>query len=423
MILTWVRDRLTDRLTAHHDDDAGMSLVEILVAISVLSICLFGMLGTLIASAQSIRSQQQRAGASRQVGAQIEQARTTLKQMTYAQLEAAAGTPSVATQTGTDGTVYTTTTTVTLVDAQTGGAMVSGQPTVARAVSRVTWTASGNAREVVFETAIAPDDPAIAPTSGPGPSPTASPTPAPTGTAAPTPTPTPTTQAITSTNLNPAPTQIDASGNPTQEINATVVLEGFDATALVSISWPNDGGGTATRTLTSSDGGITWTTAIPTTQVTHALPPGGTAQLLFTVTAGSLSQPYGLQLQGEAVVAAPTVSGDSSSAAGAVIYVADDNNCGNANHCRNTQAVLFTATTTNLDPATDGVRLKYQLWDGAFAEVSLVWSAANSRWEYTFAADTVKFKWGGAQEFLFTAVRTSDGQQVSYSLPRQVVRT
>ncbi len=384
-MMTWIRRRLSR--------EDGVSLVEMLVAIFILSVALFALLGGLITSARSLADQRSRSAATRVASEHLEE----LRAQGFDALRASAS-PVTVTRT-LDGRTYTITTTLQEEDADPATA---GGPTVMRVTATVSWTVGTVARSEVHTTAVAPDPGSIA--SGGS-------TPA---------------QRIVSVNLNPNPTVIDAAGNPTRDVSATVVLDGFDDQAYVALTWVNDGGGTKTQYLTSTDGGITWVGVVSRTDIVRVIAPGETSPGLdFTVSVGSptsLSQPYTLSLTAQSS-SPPTIT--SASISVSQITVENHNNCNGPNKCRNTVAVTFSATVDGINPAQDSVRVKYQLYDGTFEERPLRYddpaTGGSGAWVDTVAVLTVKFKQGPSQPFEFTVLRSADNASTSTQLTRPVV--
>ncbi len=375
------REAMRTRLMQCLRADEGFSLVEMLVAIFVIAIGLMALLSTLTASAASLVDQRARTGATRVAGEHME----SLREIGFDQLKAnmAAGVYTTPSTKAMDGRTYTITTTVTERDAETGNAPVAGRETVMLVRSALAWTAGTTPRAVTYDTAVA-RNPLTAAAVGTG------------GCTA------GADQSIESINIVPSPATVSASGAPLQPFTATVKLCGFLQTALVQLTFVSEGLGLQFETLSSADGGITWTATIPISKVRKTVPEGKTDTLDFVLNAGPLTQQHAVDLTGQSSV--PLSIDTTSISVNPIRVESTTNNCG-GNKCRNRDAVTFMATTTGLNPAVDALKLKYQLQDGTFREIAMTFDSVNSRWTHTDPAFTVKYKTGSNQQFTFTASR------------------
>jgi hypothetical protein len=259
----------------------------------------------------------------------------------------------------------------------------AGSPTVKNVTATVQWVTGGQARSLEFSTAVAQTNPAVV-TGG--------------GSAA---------QSIDSIVLTPNPTVVDSAGVPTGDIGATAVLSGFTATTLVTVSWSDDGG-PASKTLTSADGGITWTGTITATTVRRKVLAGEASPgLTFTLRAGpgGPEQQYTLSVV-EETVGQPVITAMSASPT-PIGVKKNEGSCNGNTYC-NTVAVTFAATVTNLDPLQDSVRLTYVVADGTSRELALVYDTVSGQWQGTFPAGSTQFK-TGTQRFTFQVLRTAGG--------------
>ncbi|HWB72917.1 MAG TPA: prepilin-type N-terminal cleavage/methylation domain-containing protein, partial [Egibacteraceae bacterium] len=117
--------------------DDGLSLIEMLVAIFILSVALFALLGGLIASARSLADQRSRSAATRVASEHLEE----LRAQGFDALRTTAS-PFTVTRT-LDGRTYTIVTTLQEEDADPATA---GGPTVMRITATVSWTVGTVAR-------------------------------------------------------------------------------------------------------------------------------------------------------------------------------------------------------------------------------------------------------------------------------------
>jgi len=373
---------VADDLRPAHRGEEGISLVEVLVAISVFAVVLVGLTGALISGVRSVGDQRLRTAATRVATDHLE----TLRSLPFDQLDAQAG---VRTTTTPDGRAFTVETVVTPIDAATGSPATGGS--VRQITALVSWTSGGAQRNVSYTTAIAPDDPGLAATA----------------------------QAIGTVTMFPSPAVTDAAGRPLEDIQVTVPLEGFPATTLVGLSWTNGDGTAGAATLTSTTG-LNWRATIPRDQINGAMGADGRGEIEFTVSAGTLKAVYTLALQVTAS-SPPAITGATIDRNPVTVAKpAAGRTCDDRNQCQNTTDVTFTVTATGLDATQDSVILQYQLSDGTFQEVPL--TPVGGEWRLTVRQRTVKFLAGTARAFRFSAVRTADGATAATTVQRDVVR-
>ncbi|HVM15091.1 MAG TPA: prepilin-type N-terminal cleavage/methylation domain-containing protein [Egibacteraceae bacterium] len=363
--------------------EAGFSLVELLVAISVFGVFLVGMVGVFISAARSIGDQRLRAAATRVASDRLE----TLRSLPYDQLGAEAGSRTTTTP---DGRAFTVDTAVANIDAATGAPSAGGR--VQQITVTVRWTSGGAARNVSYTTGVAAD-----PRSSFVP------------------------QAIGVITMFPSPSTTDASGRPLEDIEVTVPLEDFPLSTLVNLSWSNADGTAGAKTLTTTSG-VNWRGTIAKDQVRAAMGADGRGEMQFTVSAGGLAARYTLALQ-RVVATPPAITGATIDRNPVTVAKpATGKTCDAANQCLNTTDVVFAVTTTGLDPAQDSVILQYQLHDTTFQEVPLTpVSGVTGQWQLTLRQKTTKFLADTGRAFRFTAIRSGDGATAGTTVLRDVV--
>lgn len=367
----------------------GISMVEMLVALVVISVALFGLLGTLVASARSITDQRLRSTATRVATEHLE----TMRAAGFDALATTSGTPTTTTATK-DGRAFTLETTITEEAAAPTGVIVpAGAPTVKTVRVVVRWQATGVARQAVFTTAVGPDDPTQVSASA--------------------------AKAITGASANPNQVNVDAAGHPDQPILLTAILEGFDATALVTVTWVNDGGGTGSKTLVSGDGGVTWTGEIASSQITQPVPPGDSRSLEFTVTVEGLTRPVALTLN-RASATAPVIE-SATIDRNPIVVRRNYGSCRGNQYCNNT-TVTFAAVVSGIDTANDSVRVTYVLASGQSVETALSYDGASGTWRWVMPAGSTQLKHGTAQPFTFVALSAASGLSDSDVVTRTVSR-
>jgi Tfp pilus assembly protein PilV len=138
-------DRLRRRLRA---DEAGISLVEMLIAIFVLTVALFGLLGSLVTVAKSTYDQRMRTNATRVATGEVE----ALRALGFDQLEDGSETYTVTTPEGREFTVTTEIATVDALDPDTGE-----NEDVKQITAVVTWDVRDSTRTSTYTTMVAPE--------------------------------------------------------------------------------------------------------------------------------------------------------------------------------------------------------------------------------------------------------------------------
>ena len=370
-------------------DEAGFSLVELLVAIFLFGVVLTALTGVFVASAESINDQRLRTEATRVAADHLE----TLRGVPFDQLDAEAGRTTVTTP---QGRTFVVDTSVTAIDANTGLPVVGGR--VKRLTAVVSWSSGDATRSVTYTTAVGAGPPAADVVS----------------------------QAIGTVTMFPSPATTSSGDGLAKtlqgSIEVTVPLTGFPAQTLVGLTWTNALGTIGSRTLTSTSG-LNWRTTIPGSDITAAI-VGGQGEVGFTVSAGTLVARYTLAVQSAAAVPPAITAAAIDRSPVTVARPSGGRTCADRNQCQNTSAVTFTATAANLDPAQDAIIVQYQLFDGTFVEAPLTPPAvAGGQWALTVGQRTTKFLPGTARAFRFSAIRSSDGASASATVTRDVVAT
>ncbi len=377
------------RASRRFADEAGFSLVELLVAIFLFGVVLTALAGVFIASARSINDQRLRTGATRVATDHLE----TLRGVPFDQLDSEARRTTVTTP---DGRAFLVDTSVTAIDAGTGAPIVGGRVKLLTAL--VSWSSGDATRSVSYSTAVGAGPPAAAVVS----------------------------QAIGTITMFPSPATTSSGDGPAKalqgSIEVTVPLTGFPAETLVNLTWTNAQGPIGSRTLTSTSG-LNWRTTIPGSDITAAI-VAGQGEVGFTISAGTLVARYTLAVRSAAPNPPAITAAAIDRSPVTVARPSGRLSCADRNQCQNTTAVTFTATATNLDPAQDAIIVQYQLFDGTFQEVPLTPPAvAGGQWALTVGQRTTKFRPGTARAFRFSAIRSSDGASAAANVTRDVVAT
>ena len=363
--------------------EAGFSLVELLVAISLFGLVLTALTAAFISSARSISDQRLRTAGTRVATDHLE----TLRGLPFDQLDAQAGRKTTTTS---EGRAFTIDTAVTSIDAATGQPAAGGR--VKQITAVVTWTSGGARREVSYTTAVASERARAREQ-----------------------------QAIGTMTMFPSPATTDTAGRPLEDIEVTVPLTGFPVGALVNLSWSNADGTAGAKTLTSTTG-LNWRGTIAKEQLLAEVGADGRGELQFTVSAGALTTVYGLAVQSVATSPPAMSSATIDRSPVTVARPAGGRTCAERNQCQNTVDVTFTVSVDGLDAAQDSVILQYQLYDGTFQEVPLApVSGVSGQWRLTVRQKTTKFLAGTARAFRFTGVRSADGATTAATVLRDVV--
>ena len=362
-----------------HGED-GFSLLEVLVAIGLFGVVAVGFAGALISATGSVAEQSLRTAATRVVTDHLE----TLRSLPAALLDGEAGRMTVSTPSGRSFMVDTA---VTRIDAATGTAASEGQ--VRQVTATVSWTSRGATRNITTTTAMTPPDSAA------------------------------TARSIGAVTMFPSPATVDSTGTPSTDIDVTVPLQGFEASTLVYLSWPNSGLPDGAQTLTVGPSGLNWRGIVAKERIRAALGADGRGLVTFTVTARNLVVLHTLAVQ-VAVSHPPQITAAVIDRAPiAVSAPSTGKTCADNNQCLNKTDVVFTATVANLDSAQDTVILQYQLYDGSSQELPL--TPSGGVWVLTVRQRTMKFLVGTGRPFRFTAIRGSDGATAASTVLANVV--
>ena len=246
------------RLSRCIASDDGVTVVETMFAIMVLSVALFGLMGSLIASAESQLDQRRRTQGIRVANEYLEGHRAfgfdTLKADLLAGCQP--GTTCAPSTKVVDGVVYTITPVVTEVD-PTNPALgpQPGKSTLMQVSTTVSWEVRSQAKSITFSNIVSPTKPDL-------------------------------TKDIKNITVFPDPTIVskttpsDANpwGQPTQDIQLTVELRGLGPSTPVQVTWVDDQGAKGPYTLTTTDSKF-WTRTISKTLIRKVIPGMDTASL------------------------------------------------------------------------------------------------------------------------------------------------
>lgn len=360
-------------------DEAGISLVEMMVALLIFTVAAFALLGGLIASAQSVLDQQLRADATRVATQQLEAART----VDFDALDIETVTETVTTGNGRDMNVERTVEWIDALDP----ADAAGNDDVKLVTVVVSWSDRGRDREVTYTTAIAPPDPEVV--GG---------------------------QALLA-SVTPGAVEVDDAGAPLATVTLAATPDGFDFVGNMTGRWYREDGTLATVQLVQVPSTQEWTAEVPPEDLTWALDPGQDVEVELTVVAGAREGLTTLTLyRPPDAGTAPAVS-DATMSPDPILLTnppGGSNNCGNDSRCRNVDPVTFSVVVTPVDPtqSIERVYVRYDLRDATSpTEQDLSVGADDVTWSYVVPANMVQFAPGSAQPFTFLVVY--DGGQTT----------
>ena len=408
-MLRWIRKRLSN--------EDGVTIVETMFAVLVLSVAMFGLLGTLLASAASQIDQRSRTGATRFANEHLED----LRQLGFTQMkiDKLAGCPagsSCAVRTSPDGQ-FTATPTITEVDAETLGAVRVGYPRVMRITDTITWSVQGRARSAVYNTAIAPRDASLA-------------------------------QVIQSITMTPEVLVVNQLGVPSTPLNITARLTGFAAGVPLKLNYTDDVGAKSVN-LTSADG-ENWSGSISQAALKKVLDPStgtGTMDFLAEIagTEGTITQSATLflsnttipvRLSNAKVAPYPIATGD-------VVVMRSG-----GSRDLNRDYILFEATGHGLNFDAAGnvneiVRVNIPITGAGPMPTNCVTAPGGWSCQLTYSTKYGTFRWPGAysgympalvakitrsagstpRSFVFTITRPADGTSASVTVQKMVVNS
>jgi type II secretory pathway pseudopilin PulG len=367
-------------------DDEGMSLVEVIAGIAVISIGLFALLGELAGNIKQQGLEKSQATAMHVATGSLESARG----MAYSSLLDLAGTSS--TTTAANGQVYTATRTVQVCSPTDGPntctAPANGAISTVHASVRVSWSFAGQSHDVQIARNISDKSSlsvsgAIDPLGSCGGSGT--------------------TLVTGSLSVSPASVTVSSAGQPSSSVTVSLTETGLSNATCVPLTWSDDAG---SHQVTMTGGSGTFTVTIPASSITKVVASSG-GSIPFTATVpGSQAVPS----KSLTIIGAPAFSGSCSvSVAGLGLNIISL-----LPLTRNTLLPAgVTCTTTNL-AKTDSVVATYQSGTGT---KNLTLSSTNgTTWSGTIPSGTPMKSSGGSEGFTFKLTRASDGATASQSL-------
>jgi Tfp pilus assembly protein PilV len=366
--------------------DGGMTLVEVLVAIGIVTVGVLALLGALATGIRQQGLEKSQATALHLADSAIESA----KAMTYSSLVGHAGTTTSAAPV--NGVSYTETKTFQVcspTDSPTTCTTPgSGAVSTVHASISVRWSYAGSAHAVHVAQSVS-DNSTLTVSSATSPLGSC-------GGAG-------TTLVLGHLALSPSSVMVNTTGTPSSSITATLTETGLSNATCVPLTWSDDNG---SHQVAMTGSGGTFTVAIPAASIKKATPTSG-GSIVFTATVpGSQAVPtVSLTLIG-----APAFSGSCSvSVVGLGLNVITL-----VPLTRNTLLPAgLTCTTVNLSK-TDSVVAAYQ--SGTSTKNLTMTSTNGTTWTATLPAGSAMVKTGLSEGFTFTLTRAGDGSTASQNV-------
>jgi type II secretory pathway pseudopilin PulG len=367
-------------------DDEGISLVEVIASIAIITIGLFALLSELASTIKQQSFEKSQATAMHLANGSLESARS----MAYSSLVGQAGTST--TSTTTNGHTYTATRTVQVCSPTDGPETcthpASGAISTVHATVRVSWTFAGLEHTVRIARNIS-DKSSLSVSASSSPLGSCG------GSG--------TTLVTGSLSISPASVTVSSAGRPSSNITVSLTEAGLSNATCVPLTWSDDGGA---HQVTMTGGSGTFNVTIPASSITKVVSSTG-GSIPFTATVpGSQAVPSKSLI----IVGAPAFSGNCSvTVAGLGLNI--------ISLVPLTRITLLpagvTCTTTNL-VNTDSVVATYQSGTGTR---NLTLSSSNgTTWTGTISSGTAMKSSGSSEGFTFQLTRASDGATASQSL-------
>jgi len=387
-MITNLRHLVTDRWhrarRGHELREDGVSLIEMLVAMTMVTVAVLGLLGELAADIKQQRTEKTETNAVRLASSSLESARS----LPFASLISLTGTST--TTTAVQGVTYTQVTNLQLCSATDGPGVcttpATGAPETARASIDVSWTNNGTTHDVHMVRNIANDgtttlSSGISPLGNCGGSGT--------------------TLVAGHLALSPSSVNVNSAGNPTQSVTATLTETGLSNATCVPLTWSDDNGAHQ-LSMTGTNG--TYSVTIPASSITKSGASGGTIPFTATVPGTQAVPSTALT-----IIGAPTFSGNCTiSVAGlplsTITLVPLTRN--------SLLAASLACTTTNLSK-TDSVTATYA--SGTSTKSVTMTSTDGASWTGSIPSGSAMVKTGTSEAVTFALVRASDNASTSQS--------
>jgi prepilin-type N-terminal cleavage/methylation domain-containing protein len=369
------------RVRSSHGDE-GMSLVEMMIAVFIISVGLLALAGELAANLHGQVADKRQAIAVRLATTTLEDAR----RLTYHSLTLSAGNQSQTTSQS--GTAYTAATSVEVCSATDPAGTCttpgSGAASDVRVVVTVSWDEAGHTRHVSLASNLGDTSSTVDQVSGSG---TMASLLGGTGTST-------LSVVLGALTLAPSTAAVNSNGNPASAVVATLNVTGLDTSTVIPLTWSDDNGSHQT-TMTSATS-TTWTATIAANNIKAVIPSDKTSS---TVTFAATVPGGGVATKKLTVVSTPTFVGNCTVTPNPIVLKVLTTNTQNAE--------TLSCTTTGL-ASSDSVTVSYPTGVSTTANGTLT-SANGTNWSLVLPANT-KLKGAPSEVFTFSLQRLSDGQ-------------
>jgi Tfp pilus assembly protein PilV len=358
-----------------------MSLVEMVVAMAIVTVGLLGMLTEIVAYFHQQSSQRAHATALRLATTALEDAR----RLPHSAL--AAG--SVVDPPVTKGSVsYQRTYSIQMCSPTTQTSCVTpaaGAPSVARMLVTVSWTDSKGQHHVSLSTADADTATSTLPGSSSG---LLSDTTGATGTSV----------TVSSFTVSPSSTSVDSSGHPSSNITITLTATGLSSSSTVPVTWTDDSG--AHQVTLTNTSATTWAATVSKASITRAVSTG-TQTVTFAATVPGV---HSFPTATLTLSAQPAFVGSCTVTASPIVLTP---------LTRKTALPETLSCQTSGLVSTDSVRAVYAT--GSSTATLTLTTSNGSSWAATLPAGTTMVSSGSSEGITFTMTRTSDSYTASQS--------
>lgn len=198
-------------------------------------------------------------------------------------------------------------------------------------------------------------------------------------------------------SLTPSSTSVDSSGSPADDVVASLNVVGLTTATSIPLTWTDDSG--AHQVTMANTGGTTWSATVSKNAITRKV-TSGSKTVTFAATVPGVATPITTNLT---VVPVPAFNGSCTVTVSPIVTLLR----------KTTVPEIISCSTTGL-ASTDQLRATYASGSGT-ASASLS-SVDGSTWTTTLPAGTAMAATGSSESFTFTLMRSSDGYTKSQNL-------
>lgn len=363
--------------------DEGLSLVEVIVAMAIVTTGLLALLGELATYIHQHSFQKSHATALRVATSALEHSRrlsvTDLSTMQ----------PTETSTVPVNGVDYTRTRTIQICKAGTVGSCVpagADDPKVARVAVSVTWRDGNGSHRVSLGSSDADGANMLAGSTS--------------GLVTDVSGASDTSVVVSSMSVSPTTTAVDANGRPVSDVTVTLLATGLSSGTTIPVTWTDD---TGSHQASMTGGGTTWSATVPAADIKRVVDSDSTSKtVVFAATVPGVNAFPTATLT---VLGPVTFNGPCTVTPAPITLVPLSR--------LTALPEVITCKTTGLI-ATDSVSATYA-WKSGTAGVNLT-SVDGKTWLGTIPPGTSMANSGSTESFTFTATRASDSATASSSL-------